>query len=88
MMLGLHPSANENPQVCAALMSDLAGRGFDFRQLHLNIIEGSGPAALLAENNAEKLAWCGVANPHKRHNRCGHFSDEDQTRWDRNLAAT
>ena len=62
MMLGLHPSANENPQVCAALLSDLAGRGFDFRQLHLNIIEGSGPAALLAENNAEKLAWCGVAN--------------------------
>ena len=78
MILGLHPSASENPQVCAALLSDLAGRGFDFRQLHLNIIEGSGRAALLAENTAERLAWCGVANPHKRHNVCGHFSDEDQ----------
>ena len=42
---------------------------------------------MLPENTAEMLAWCGVANPHKRHNVCGHLSDEDQTRLDRNLAA-
>ncbi|PYT23345.1 MAG: hypothetical protein DMG58_28295 [Acidobacteria bacterium] len=58
-----------------------AGSGFYFRQLHLNIIEGSQRLALLPENNAEMLA--GTALPHKRHNVCGNFSDKDQTRWDR-----
>jgi hypothetical protein len=61
MIVGLHRGASENPQISAVLLSDLAGGRFDFRQLHLNIIEGSGRAALLAENTAERLAWRSVA---------------------------
>ncbi len=59
--LGSSPSASENPQVCAALLSDLAGGGFDFRQLHLNIIEGSGRAALLGKT--PRRGWPGAALP-------------------------
>lgn len=58
----LHPDAGENRQAYAELLSDLAGRGFAFRQLHLNINEGSMRLARLAEDTAAMLACRSVAN--------------------------
>ena len=85
-MLGFHQGASENQAACDGLFSDLAGRGLNFRQLHLNIIDGS--KAL----RAGVRKYCGEASPilrcqlHKRHNIVGHFAEEDQPGWDRKLA--
>lgn len=85
-MLGFHQGASENQAACDGLFSDLAGRGLNFRQLHLNIIDGS--KAL----RAGVRKYCGEASPilrcqlHKRHNIVGHFAEQDQPGWDRKLA--
>jgi putative transposase len=85
-ILGFHQGASENQAACDGLFSDLAGRGLDFRQLHLNIIDGS--KAL----RAGVRKYCGEASPilrcqlHKRRNIVGHFADEEQSGWDRRLA--
>ena len=71
---------------CDGLFSDLAGRELNFRQSHLNIIDGS--KAL----RAGVRKYCGEASPilrcqiHKRRNIVGHFAEEDQPGWDRRLA--
>jgi putative transposase len=85
-ILGFHQGASENQAACDGLFSDLAGRGLDFRQLHLNIIDGS--KAL--RTGIKK--YCGVDSPilrcqlHKRRNIVGHFAEEEQSGWDRRLA--
>ena len=85
-ILGFHQGASENQAACDGLFSDLVGRGLDFRQLHLNLIDGS--KAL--RNGVRK--HCGDRSPilrcqlHKRRNIVGHFADEEQAGWDRRLA--
>jgi putative transposase len=85
-ILGFHQGASENQAACDGLFSDLAGRGLDFRQLHLNIIDGS--KAL----RAAVRKYCGESSPvlrcqlHKRRNIVGHFADQEQPGWDRRLA--
>jgi putative transposase len=85
-ILGFHQGASENQAACDGLFTDLAGRGLDFRQLHLNLIDGS--KAL--RGGVRK--YCGDSSPilrcqlHKRRNIIGHFADEEQTGWDRRLA--
>jgi transposase-like protein len=85
-ILGFHQGASENQAACDGLFSDLAGRGLDFRQLHLNLIDGS--KAL----RAGVRKYCGDSSPilrcqlHKRRNVVGHFADEAQSGWDRRLA--
>jgi len=86
-ILGFHQGASENQAACDGLFSDLAGRGLDFRQLHLNIIDGS--KAL----RAGVRKYCGEASPilrcqlHKRRNIVGHFAaEEEQPGWDGRLA--
>jgi transposase-like protein len=85
-ILGFHQGASENQAACDGLFSDLAGRGLNFRQLHLNLIDGSR-----ALRNAVRK-HCGDSSPilrcqlHKRRNIIGHFTDEEQTGWDRRLA--
>lgn len=85
-ILGFHQGASENQAACDGLFSDLAGRGLDFRHLHLNIIDGS--KAL----RAGVKKYCGENSPilrcqlHKRRNIVGHFADEEQPGWDRRLA--
>ena len=85
-ILGFHQGASENQAACDGLFSDLVGRGLDFRQLHLNLIDGS--RAL--RNGVRK--HCGDSSPilrcqlHKRRNIVGHFADEEQAGWDRRLA--
>ena len=85
-ILGFHQGASENQAACEGLFSDLAGRGLNFRQSHLNIIDGS--KAL----RAGVRKYCGEASPilrcqlHKRRNIVGHFAEEDQPGWDRRLA--
>jgi transposase-like protein len=85
-ILGFHQGASENQAACDGLFSDLVGRGLDFRQLHLNLIDGS--KAL--RNGVRKP--CGESSPilrcqlHKRRNIVGHFADEEQAGWDRRLA--
>jgi transposase-like protein len=85
-ILGFHQGASENQAACDGLFSDLAGRGLDFKHLHLNLIDGS--KAL--RNGVKK--YCGDGNPivrcqlHKRRNIVGHFADEEQSGWDRRLA--
>ena len=85
-ILGFHQGASENQAACDGLFSDLASRGLNFRQLHLNLIDGS--KAL--RNGVRK--YCGDSSPilrcqlHKRRNIVGHFADEEQAGWDRRLA--
>ncbi len=85
-ILGFHQGASENQAACDGLLADLAGRGLNFRQLHLNLIDGS--KAL----RAGVRKHCGDNSPilrcqlHKRRNIVGHFSEEDQPGWDRRLA--
>ena len=85
-ILGFHQGASENQAACDGLFSDLAGRGLNFRQSHLNIIDGS--KAL----RAGVRKYCGDTSPilrcqlHKRRNIVGHFAEEDQPGWDRRLA--
>lgn len=85
-ILGFHQGASENQAACDGLFSDLAGRGLDFRQLHLNIIDGSkalrsGVRKYCGESSA--ILRCQL---HKRRNIVGHFADEEQPGWDRRLA--
>jgi hypothetical protein len=61
-------------------MGSPAGCGYDFRQLHLTMIERSQRLALLPENTAEMLAWRSVANCTSGINESSHFSDEHPTR--------
>jgi transposase-like protein len=85
-ILGFHQGASENQAACEGLFSDLARRGLNFRQLHLNLIDGS--KAL--RNGVRK--YCGDSSPilrcqlHKRRNIVGHFGDEEHAGWDRRLA--
>jgi len=85
-ILGFHQGASENQAACDGLFADLAGRGLDFKQLHLNIIDGSK-----ALRSAVRK-YCGDSSPilrcqlHKRRNIIGHFADEEQPGWDRRLA--
>jgi putative transposase len=85
-ILGFHQGASENQAACDGLFSDLTGRGLDFRQLHLNLIDGSK----VLRNGVRK--YCGDSSPilrcqlHKRRNIVGHFADEEQAGWDRRLA--
>jgi putative transposase len=85
-ILGFHQGASENQAACDGLFSDLARRGLDFRQLHLNIIDGS--KAL--RSGIKK--YCGEGSPilrcqlHKRRNIVGHFAEEEQPGWERKLA--
>jgi transposase-like protein len=85
-ILGFHQGASENQAACEGLFSDLAGRGLNFRQLHLNMIDGS--KAL----RSGVRRYCGDASPilrcqlHKRRNIVGHFAEEEQPGWDRRLA--
>ena len=75
MILGFHQGASENQQVCDALLADLAGRGLDFSQPRLNIIDGGKGL------RAGVRKYCGDAGLvqrcqlHKRRNVCGHFAD-------------
>jgi len=85
-ILGFHQGASENQAAGDGLLSDLADRGLNFRQFHLNIIDGS--KAL----RAGVRKYCGEASPllrcqlHKRRNIVGHFAEEEQPGWDRRLA--
>jgi len=56
------------------LMGSPAGCGSDFRQFHLNMIEGSRRLALLVET--EMLAWRSAVNSTRGTTVCGHFFDE------------
>jgi len=85
-ILGFHQGASENQAACDGLFADLTGRGLDFRQVHLNLIDGS--KAL--RGGVRK--YCGENSPilrcqlHKRRNIVGHFADQEQAGWDRRLA--
>jgi putative transposase len=85
-ILGFHQGASENQAACDGLFSDLARRGLNFRQLHLNLIDGAQALRLVVRK------YCGDTSPivrcqlHKRRNIVGHFAEEDQPGWDRRLA--
>ena len=85
-ILGFHQGASENQAACDGLFSDLVNRGLDFRQLHVNLIDGSKALQTAVRKH------CGEASPiircqlHKRRNVVGHFAEEDQPGWDRRLA--
>jgi putative transposase len=85
-ILGFHQGASENQAACDGLFADLARRGLDFRQLHLNLIDGAKALRAAVRKH------CGDNSPilrcplHKRRNIVGHFSEEDQPGWDRRLA--
>jgi transposase-like protein len=85
-ILGFHQGASENQAACDGLFADLARRGLNFRQLHLNLVDGAKALS------AGVRKYCGDNSPivrcqlHKRRNIVGHFSEEDQPGWDRRLA--
>jgi transposase-like protein len=84
-ILGFHQGASENQAACDSLFSDLARRGLNFRQPHLNLTDGSKALHAVVKKH------CGDTSPivrcqlHKRRNIVGHFAEEDQSGWDRRL---
>jgi len=85
-ILGFHQGASENQAACDGLFADLARRKLNFRQVHLNLVDGARALSAAVRKH------CGDNSPivrcqlHKRRNIVGHFSEEDQPGWDRRLA--
>ena len=84
-ILGLHQGASENEKVCNALLDELSGRGLDFQQPMLAVVDGSkAPRAALRRYTGDQglVQRCQL---HKRRNACGHFADEKAAYWNRKL---
>ena len=78
-------AASENQAACDGLFSDLAGRGLDLRQVHLNIIDGSQSLRAGARKWRSKPD-SPLPNSISGATSLGHFADEEQPGWDRRLA--
>jgi len=85
-VLGLHQGASENQKVCDALLADLAGRGLDFQQSMLAVIDGSKALRAALRKYCGEGGWVQRCQIHKRRNVCGHFAEEQVGHWDRKLA--
>jgi len=86
MILGFHQGASENHAACEALLGELVERGLDFRQPHLNIIDGGKGLRAAVRKCCGEESLVQRCQLHKRRNVCEHFAAEDQPQWDRKLA--
>jgi len=86
IILGLHQGASENQKVCDALPADLAGRGLDFQQPMLAVIDGSKALRAAWRKYGGECSFVERCQVHKRRNVCGHFAATNAGYWDRKLA--
>ncbi len=85
-VLGFHQGASENQPVCDQLLDNLAGRGLNFQQAWLVVLDGSRALRASIKKHCGERALVQRCQIHKRRNVCEHFAEEEQTHWDGQLA--
>jgi transposase-like protein len=75
-VLGLREGATENATVVSELLSDLAGRGLDFRVPRLYVLDGGKALAAAVRRHAGEAALIQRCQVHKRRNVLDHLPDE------------
>ena len=75
-VLGLREGATENATVVGELLSDLAGRGLDFRVPRLYVLDGGKALAAAVRRHAGEAAFIQRCQVHKRRNVVDHLPEE------------
>ncbi len=75
-VLGLREGATENATVVGELLSDLAGRGLDFRVPRLYVLDGGKALAAAVRRHAGEAAVIQRCQVHKRRNVVDHLPEE------------
>jgi len=75
-VLGLREGATENATVVSELLSDLAGRGLDFRVPRLYVLDGSKALRAAVRRHAGEAAFIQRCQVHKRRNVLDHLPEE------------
>lgn len=75
-VLGLREGATENATVVSELLSDLAGRGLDFRVPRLYVLDGSKALRAAVRRHAGEAAYIQRCQVHKRRNVIEHLPEE------------
>ena len=75
-VLGLREGATENQTVVSELLSDLAGRGLDFRVPRLYVLDGSKALRVAVRRHAGEAASIQRCQVHKRRNVLDHLPEE------------
>jgi len=75
-VLGLREGATENQTVVSELLSDLAGRGLDFRVPRLYVLDGSKALRAAVRRHAGEAACIQRCQVHKRRNVLEHLPEE------------
>lgn len=77
-ILGLRQGATENATVVGELLSDLAGRGLDFTEPRLYVLDGGKALHAAVKKHAGDAAPIQRCQVHKRRNVLDHVSDDDR----------
>ena len=75
-VLGLREGATENATVVGELLSDLAGRGLDFSESRLYVLDGGKALAAAVRRHAGEAALIQRCQVHKRRNVVDHLPEE------------
>ena len=75
-ILGIRQGATENAAVVGALLEELAGRGLDFSQTRLYVLDGAKALTSAVKKHAGESAPIQRCQVHKRRNVLDHLSDE------------
>jgi len=84
-VLGLREGATENQTVVSELLSDLAGRGLDFRVPRLYVLDGSKALHAAVRRPAGEAAFIQRCQVHKRRNVLDHLPEEHRPAVKRKL---
>ncbi|MGC2210936.1 MAG: IS256 family transposase [Candidatus Korobacteraceae bacterium] len=77
-ILGIRQGATENATVVGELLSDLAGRGLDFTEPRLYILDGGKALTAAVKKHAGESAAIQRCQVHKRRNVLDHLTDEQK----------
>lgn len=85
-ILGFHQGATENQQICDQLLDNLVSRGLTLKQNFMAVIDGGRALRASIKKFYGERVLVQRCQLHKRRNIIEHFSDDQQTYWDRKLA--
>ena len=78
-ILGIRQGATENATVVGELLSDLAGRGLDFTQPRLYVLDGGKALHAAVHNHAGESALIQRCQVHKRRNVLDHLPEDQKS---------
>jgi transposase-like protein len=84
-ILGFHQGATENQQICDQLLADLSGRGLNFNQHFIAVIDGSRALRASIKKHCGDRVAVQRCQLHKRRNVTGHFAENQRASWNRKL---